>query len=249
MALQTGAAARVIVVDDEADLREPVAAYLREEGGLHVEEASGGAELDRLLASAPADVVVLDVNMPGEDGFSIARRLRSAGAMGVIMLTAKSSVFDRIVGLELGADDYMAKPFEPRELLARVRALLRRSSAPPLAAAEPAGAYDAEFWVRTPEGQTRVHLDAVDWIEAAKDYVLLHTRHRSHILRHTMAALEKRLDPAKMLRVHRSAFVRPGAVARVERTGRITGVHIGDRLVPVGPQYAADVEERLGLKR
>jgi len=123
-------APHLVIVDDEEDLREPVADYLRAEG-YTVSEASGGAELDAIMRDRPVDLVVLDVNMPGEDGFSIARRLRAGGPIGIIMLTAKRDTVDRVVGIELGADDYLTKPFELRELLARVRGLLRRLLAAP----------------------------------------------------------------------------------------------------------------------
>jgi DNA-binding response OmpR family regulator len=123
----------IAVVDDEADLRDAVATYLGSQG-FAISEAGNGAELDALMRERPVDLVVLDINMPGEDGLSIARRLRAAGPIGIVMLTAQGGVIDRVVGLETGADDYLAKPFELRELLARVRAVLRRSEqagAPP----------------------------------------------------------------------------------------------------------------------
>jgi len=131
--------AHIVIVDDEEDLREAVADYLRAEG-LHVSTADGGTALDEIMRDRPVDLVVLDVNMPDEDGFSIARRLRAQGPIGILMLTAKRDTVDRIVGIELGADDYLTKPFDLRELLARVRGLLRRLSN----AAEPAAALGRE---------------------------------------------------------------------------------------------------------
>lgn len=118
----------IAVVDDEPDLREGVASYLRR-NGFAVSEAESGAALDALMAERAVDVIVLDVNMPGEDGFSIARRLRAKSGIGILMLTANTDLVDRVTGLEVGADDYLGKPFELRELLARVRALVRRVSA------------------------------------------------------------------------------------------------------------------------
>ncbi len=120
--------AAVIVCDDEPDLREAVAEYLSRRG-LDVRRAQDGAELRRLLAERPADCVVLDIAMPGEDGLSVARALRAESDIGIVMLTAAGDVVDRVVGLEVGADDYIAKPVDLRELLARLRAVLRRREA------------------------------------------------------------------------------------------------------------------------
>lgn len=246
----------VIMVDDEEDLREPVAAYLSEQG-LDVAEAGGGRALDALIAERVPALVVLDVTMPEEDGFSIAKRLRAAHpAMGIVMLTARRDVIDRVVGLEVGADDYLMKPFEPRELLARIRAVLRRLQAPavapePAAAPEPARApaersYHREFWIPTARGNIRVPVDTIEWIEAAKDYALLHTPERSHMIRITMSALEDALDPADMIRVHRSSFVRPGAVLQVSAVGRHMALILrSGKAVRVGPRHWGDVRERL----
>ncbi len=244
----------IVLVDDEEDLREPTAAYLADQG-LDVSEADGGRALDAILAERPADLVVLDVTMPEEDGFSIARRLRAAGKpIGIIMLTARRDVIDRVVGLELGADDYMMKPFEPRELLARVRSVLRRvattstpASEPQTAPAEmPTAGYQTEFWIPTGRGQVRVAVDAIEWIEAAKDYALLHTAERSYMIRVTMGALEGALDPAQLMRVHRSAFVRPDAVQAINQIGRHTTLVLkSGASVRVGPQHVGDVRHRL----
>jgi len=255
----------IVMVDDEEDLREPVAAYLREQG-LEVDEAGGGAELDLLLEKRPPALVVLDVTMPVEDGFSIARRLRADhGNIGIVMLTARRDVIDRVVGLELGADDYIMKPFEPRELLARIRSVLRRltaerAAAPPAAAPAPAHEEDGyqvapraadaeylqEFWIPTSRGQIRVPVETIEWIEAAKDYALLHTGERSHMIRVTMAALEQGLDPAMMMRVHRSAFVRPNAVLQISAIGRHMALVLrSGASVRVGPRHWDEVRYRL----
>jgi len=118
----------VVVVDDESDIRETVEEYLRLHG-YRVGMADGGEALRRLAAADDIDLVLLDINMPGEDGLSLARFLREKGGIGIIMLTAAGETVDRIVGLEMGADDYMAKPFDLRELLARTKAVLRRRTA------------------------------------------------------------------------------------------------------------------------
>ncbi|MDQ4061305.1 MAG: response regulator [Pseudomonadota bacterium] len=121
--------ARIVVVDDESEIRAIVAEYLAKHG-FAVRTADGGPALRALLAESPADIVMLDIAMPGEDGLSLARHLREQGGMGIIMLTAAGESVDRIVGLEVGADDYITKPFDLREVLARVRSLARRLSAP-----------------------------------------------------------------------------------------------------------------------
>ena len=116
----------ILIVEDDGDIRGLLADFLKREG-FAVEVAEDGAAADRILARVAPDLVVLDLMLPGEDGLSICRRLRARGATPILMLTAKNDDIDRIVGLELGADDYLGKPFNPRELLARIRAILRRS--------------------------------------------------------------------------------------------------------------------------
>ncbi|NDW01489.1 response regulator [Salipiger sp. PrR002] len=117
----------ILVVDDHAQIRESVTRYL-EKNGMRATSAKDAAEMDARLAGGHFDLVVLDVMMPGEDGLSVCRRLAAEGAVPIIMLTALGEDADRIAGLELGADDYLAKPFNPRELLARIRSILRRSN-------------------------------------------------------------------------------------------------------------------------
>jgi two-component system OmpR family response regulator len=121
----TGTTPAILVVDDDADLRTLITDFLRA-NGMRVESAANGAEMDARLAAERPDLVVLDLMMPGEDGLSILRRLRKPGGPAVIMLSAMGEETDRIIGLEVGADDYLAKPCNPRELLARIRAVLRR---------------------------------------------------------------------------------------------------------------------------
>ncbi|MBB5714104.1 response regulator [Sphingomonas aerophila] len=118
------ATSRILVVDDDASIRDAIAEFLGGHG-FAVRAAGDAAACDREMRQAPADLIVLDVMMPGEDGLSLCRRLAPTG-VPILMLSALDEVTDRIVGLEVGAWDYLTKPFEPRELLARVRALLRR---------------------------------------------------------------------------------------------------------------------------
>ena len=117
----------ILVVDDHRDIRDAVSRYL-ERNGMRASAARDAAEMDARLAMGQYDLIVLDVMMPGEDGLSVCRRLSAEGSVPILMLTALGEDTDRIVGLELGADDYLPKPFNPRELLARIKAILRRSA-------------------------------------------------------------------------------------------------------------------------
>ena len=116
----------ILVVDDDAQTRQLIADYLGTQE-YRVSPAADGREMTRLLAESAVDLIVLDLKLPGEDGLSLARKLRAESDIPIIMLTGQSDPIDRVVGLELGADDYLTKPFNPRELLARVRAILRRT--------------------------------------------------------------------------------------------------------------------------
>jgi two-component system phosphate regulon response regulator OmpR len=119
---------RVLVVDDDPALRELLADYLTA-NGMTVEAVEGGAAMRRALLAGMPGAIVLDLMLPGEDGLSLARELRTHSDVPILMLSARGEEIDRVIGLEVGADDYLAKPFGPRELLARLRALLRRSRA------------------------------------------------------------------------------------------------------------------------
>ena len=116
----------ILVVDDHREIRDALTRYLQR-NGLRADAAEDARAMDRALACGAYDLVILDVMMPGEDGLSVCRRLRAETDLPVLMLTALGEETDRIVGLELGADDYIAKPFNPRELLARIKAVLRRT--------------------------------------------------------------------------------------------------------------------------
>ncbi len=117
----------ILVVDDEPELREMVRRYLEAEGFKVIEAVDGDSALEALAISEP-DLVLLDVSMPGRDGFETLQELRHSTTMPVIMLTARAEEIDRVIGLTVGADDYVTKPFSPRELVARIRAVLRRST-------------------------------------------------------------------------------------------------------------------------
>lgn len=130
MTVNSGHVDKILVVDDDARIRDLLRRYLTQEG-FEVLLAEDGKALTRVLVRETVDLIVLDLMMPGEDGLSVCRRLRAASnPTPVIMLTAKGEDIDRIVGLEVGADDYLGKPFNPRELLARINAVLRRRPNP-----------------------------------------------------------------------------------------------------------------------
>ena len=125
---------RILVIEDDAEIRSLVQDYLQRQG-FRVDVGDGGAALDRFRSMiGEPDLIVLDIMLPGEDGLSLCRRIRASSRVPILMLTAKAEDIDRIVGLEMGADDYLAKPFNPRELVARIRAILRRLEAPPVEA-------------------------------------------------------------------------------------------------------------------
>jgi two-component system phosphate regulon response regulator OmpR len=117
---------RVLIVDDDRDVRESMGEYLQGHGYV-VTLAEGGEAMRKAFAAAVPDVVLLDLNLPGEDGLSLARWLRAEHDVAIIMVTAAGEVVDRVIGLEVGADDYLAKPFDPRELRARLKSVLRRA--------------------------------------------------------------------------------------------------------------------------
>ena len=117
---------QLLVIDDDPGIRELLCRYLGDQG-FGVSAVEDGKAMDTWLAENTADLVILDLMLPGEDGLSLARRLRSDHKLPIVMISARGEEIDRIVGLEVGADDYLSKPFNPRELLARVRAVLRRN--------------------------------------------------------------------------------------------------------------------------
>jgi DNA-binding response OmpR family regulator len=127
---QRSAAGTIVVVEDDQNIADLVELYLREEGFRVIQARDGEAGLRAVRDQRPR-LVILDVGLPGEiDGLAVCRKLRSDGGLPVLMLTARDGEIDRVLGLEMGADDYVTKPFSPRELVARVRAILRRSEAP-----------------------------------------------------------------------------------------------------------------------
>lgn len=127
---QEGSKPHILVVEDARDIREPLARYLREHS-YRATTAADAATARKLLKSSAIDLIVLDIMMPGEDGLSLCRYVRDTTQIPIILLTARGEEIDRIIGLEMGADDYLPKPFSPRELIARITAVIRRTNALP----------------------------------------------------------------------------------------------------------------------
>jgi DNA-binding response OmpR family regulator len=149
-------APHIAVLDDEVDITQLLATYLQSHG-FRVTQLHSGRALMSLMASDPADLVLLDLGLPGEDGFSIARRMRESWRCGLVIVTGRGDPVDKVVGLEVGADDYVTKPFDLRELVARVKAVLRRMAPEPsMAAASPA--------VHATPGSAAEKLRFADWL-------------------------------------------------------------------------------------
>ncbi|UUL84196.1 response regulator [Sphingomonas qomolangmaensis] len=163
----------LLLVDDERSIREPLAQYLTKQG-FRVTQA-GDAEGARARMSAYAiDLAILDIMMPGEDGLSLTRHIRETGEIPVILLTARSEETDRIVGLEMGADDYVVKPFSPRELLARIKVILRRVQTGGTRQHAPeAGAYSFSGWVLKTGERTLVDREGLSVPLSTGEYNLL----------------------------------------------------------------------------
>lgn len=173
----------ILVVDDEANIRDLAQMYLEQAGFAVTTAADGQAALTQASANPP-DLVVLDLMLPEVDGWEVCRRLRAQGEMPIIMLTARDDDIDKIVGLEMGADDYMTKPFNPRELVARVRAILRRSGQSPTAVGTtPTERYHLGNLTLTPTSR-EVTVAGERVSLRAKEFDLLQTliQHATHVL-------------------------------------------------------------------
>jgi two-component system, LytTR family, response regulator len=252
---------RVLLVDDEPlALRRLQMAFSDIEGVEVVGTASDGDAAAQSIVDLRPDLVMLDVQMPGRSGMAVAAGLPQDHRPEIVFLTA----FEHYAAdaFDVEAADYLLKPVRldrlrqavsrarrrriERDALSRLESLGAPAETP--AAAPPAGTtFDAELVVPSSRGPRRIPVEAITWIEASKDYALIHTSNRSFILRTTMSELEARLNPAQMLRVHRSAFVRLGAVRRVKRPGKgaITLVLDDDIEVQVGPNYVRSVRQAL----
>ncbi|MDG1858841.1 MAG: response regulator [Emcibacteraceae bacterium] len=164
----------ILVIDDHADIRDPLAKYLTNHG-MRASTASGGVEMDKVLSTSSIDLIVLDIMMPGEDGFSICRRIQDGAKIPVILLTALTDETDRIVGLELGADDYVSKPFNPRELLARIKSVLRRTNMLPEKAVVKKGTVKFDGWTFELASKEIISKDGVSIRLSSGEHTLLCT--------------------------------------------------------------------------
>lgn len=243
---------RVVIADDEPPALERLQALFADMDGVEIAgTARDGREAADRIAAVKPDLVLLDIQMPHMSGLKVAASLPAEDRPEIVFVTA----FEHYApdAFEVEAADYLLKPVRFDRLRqaidrARRRRAMRAAEAR-LAAAPEAPAREDAIWVDHPRGKVRVDVREIEWIEAAKDYVLLHTPTRSHIHRVTMAALEERLDTAELMRVHRSAFVRLSLVREVERLGKglIALVLEGGVTVSVGPSYSKAVLERLRL--
>ncbi len=254
---------RVLLVDDESLALDRLRTFFGDIEGVEVvgQAQDGDAALEQIRALRP-DLVILDVQMPGKTGLRAAAEMDVEPRPELVFVTAHEHYAPD--AFEVDAADYLLKPVRFDRLRqavdrARRRRALRDDAAragalqqqvEALRATGQAPALDDNgFWVPERDGQRRVPLETIDWIEAARDYVLLHTDVRSHLLRTTMAALEKKLAGSALLRVHRSAFVRPDKVMEVKRANRSLTLVLADGAnVQVGPNYVNAVRSVLGLE-
>jgi two-component system OmpR family response regulator len=164
----------ILIVDDHAEIRDALKHYL-ERNGMKAIAVDGAKAMDRVMIERSFDLVILDVMMPGEDGLSICRRLRAKSKIPLMMLTALSEETDRIVGLELGADDYIVKPFNPREVLARIKAILRRAEPVALTLGGAHGGKRLKFanWVLDTDRRHLANTDGVSISLTSADFQLL----------------------------------------------------------------------------
>lgn len=244
---------RTLLVDDEPLALERLQVFFRDIAGAEViGTARDGREAAEAIERLKPDLALLDIQMPEQNGLRVAATLPQEDRPEIIFVTA----FEQYApdAFEVEAADYLLKPVRFDRLWQAVERAKRRKHQRALAsragaAAPREGAREDGLWVPTRAGAVFVPVETIDWIEAQRDYVMLHTATRSHILRISMRALEEKLDPAQLMRVHRSAFARPGNVVEVQRLGRtISAVVLRDgAIVQVGPNYSRAVSERLKL--
>lgn len=187
----------ILVVDDDPEIRELLKEYL-ERNGLRVTAVAEGRAMQRVLDNSRVDLVILDIMLPGRDGLTLCRDLRARSKLPVIMLTARGDETDRIVGLEMGADDYLAKPFSPRELLARIKAVLRRiQEGQPAEGIEQARQVHFGQWILDVQGHQLIDPDGVVVPLSSSEYRLLRVllEHPNRVLTRDQLADLLRGDP------------------------------------------------------
>jgi two-component system, LytTR family, response regulator len=245
---------RTLLVDDEPLALERLQVFFRDISGAEVVgTARDGREAAEAIERLRPDLALLDIQMPEQNGLRVAATLSPEQRPEIIFVTA----FEQYApdAFEVEAADYLLKPVRFDRLWQAVERAKRRKHLRALAdraeasAAPQPESHEDGLWVPTRTGAVFVPVESIDWIEAQRDYVMLHTATRSHILRISMRALEEKLDPAQLMRVHRSAFARPANVVEVQRLGRtISALLLRDgAIVQVGPNYSKAVAERLKL--
>jgi len=239
---------RVVAADDEPLALERLSHALRQMPDVAlVGTATNGRDALALIAAERPDVALLDIQMPAGTGLDVAAALDGESRPDIVFLTA----FDRhaVDAFELDATDYLLKPLNIARLRQALDRVRRRRGASMTTDGPMSDA--GGFWVQGRQGMTHVALDDIQWIEAAKDYVLLHTRTRAHIVRATMQSIETQFDSTTLMRVHRSALVRPGAVRALHSGASGATLVLADDVgVAVGPSYLHRVREAFaGLGR
>ncbi|MBA2934089.1 response regulator transcription factor [Sphingomonas sp. CGMCC 1.13654] len=253
---------RVLLVDDEQLALDRLRVFFGDIENVEVVgEARDGDSAIRQIEELRPDLVILDIQMPGRNGLRTASDIAVDPRPELIFVTAHEHYAPDAFDLE--AADYILKPVRfDRLRVATERARRRRLLHDVAARADrleaevqglrdghaSAARSDPELWVPERHGQRRVPIESIDWIEAARDYVLLHTELRSYMLRATMSMLEDKLAGTALIRVHRSAFVRPARVTEIRHEGRTMSLILGDgTAVQVGPSYVEAVEQALGV--
>ena len=245
---------RTLLVDDEPLALDRLQIFFQDMADVEiVGVARDGTEAAEAIGRLKPDLAILDIQMPEQNGLRVASSLPPELRPEIIFVTA----FEQYApdAFEVEAADYLLKPVRFDRLWQAVERAKRRKILRGIAdriAAQDAAArpeHDDGIWVSTRSGAVFVPVESIDWIEAQRDYVMLHTATRSHIIRMSMRALEEKLDSNQLLRVHRSAFARPSQVVEVQRMGKtINALVLRDgAVVQVGPNYAKTVAERLGL--
>jgi two-component system LytT family response regulator len=248
---------RTLLVDDEPLALDRLQIFFRDIAGAEViGTARDGKEAAEKIAELKPDLAILDIQMPEQNGLRVAATLGDAeDRPEIVFVTA----FEQYApdAFEVEAADYLLKPVRFDRLWQAVERARRRKYLRAMAgraealeqAGEPQRSHDDGIWVPTRSGAVFVPIETIDWIEAQRDYVMLHTATRSHIVRMSMRTLEDMLDPDQLVRVHRSAFARPGNVVEVQRMGKtINALVLRDgAIVQVGPNYSKAVAERLNL--